>query len=636
MSEAIEAQWLDHVPDQNPDQAPPKKPGRASNRRPKQLPARVRERLAHLGLVTRSHGTNNDNLRDLVDRLTAGIEQYSKAADHWQKKTLALHNAEKQGHVESFAAFEGQETGIGRETSQHRPPSFFSPSDMDMLVRLHRAATPGLSETVLPEPYLRSTLETIPGLTINETFFKVLKSVGSMGRIFGMFKETPGAWSAISRLKPNFSEGRARQIWDDMFTSINTPISSLQWHATSRVRSNEWDEDDIDPDYDQLDRILSRSSDADVLDILHYTSLLLLGLNTASMELPQLIEARDHLGRQMERLLHEAIVLRNISSNRLLVAQLVCSVVDSMFHFSFQAKAGALGSLLEIAWATCSQNRDLIHPILQSMIVLESTIWAPNNARRAVWMARNEELIKKATEPYFFLMTTTCFTTCFYSLAIRDEETLLRELDVLDTLLSPEKTKQESSDSTALSGPYFADPTTTLYNMPSSDSFSSSSSPTYTGWSTSRTELDGMLKEFSSESSSSPIADFGMPLDYGQLDMGLEPYDDQTRTCLRATIPFLRAEAAIISKDYETCYYWVDEADKEIQKLEDPILMRKFIMTEVSGFPSNTDPDFHFPSGCQSVCDELERRGRERCFAKQAVEAIVEQSEADPYFFDNS
>jgi hypothetical protein len=585
-----------------------KKAGRPPNRRPKMMPVKMRHRLANLGLAMQSNDTTNDNLRNLIEKLSSDLHNYSIAADHWQKKTLELKAAEEAAQEVSLEEIEDQEVVEMSAVPGFITPGALSAFELDLLRQLKQNQSPTLNMMVMPAPKLISAMKTLQFVTSDETFIQVLSNMSSVGNLFGVFKATPGAWSDITRLKPNFEESRARKIWQCIFTPIDTPISSLEWSSAAASRCGEKHIDPYDPDYDFLDRLLAQSTDLQVLDLLHYGSLLLLGLNHSASDDPLLVEARDHLGRQVERLLHETVVIRNISTNPDFAAEFVCSIVDSIYHYSFQAKNGALGALLEIAWNSCSQFPDAIHPILKAMIVFESTIWAPNNSRRALWMARNEELMKSTDTPYFHLVSTTWFTSCFYALAIRDEESLLYYLSKLDMVLAPDVSETNLDSLDELSAPYADHPTIGVHPVRSGEYPLAQKSPNSSHWNQNRAELDDLWQQYRSETQTPSTSESSSTFIYDNIDTSVSIRDKEAKICLRAAVHFVRAEAAIISQNFPNVFHWLDEAEKEIKKLPNPVLFQRLLLTDIPTFRFAFGTEFHFPTGSRNITQELDRR----------------------------
>lgn len=593
------------TPEGNSSITPSKKPGRPSNRRPKMIPVKMRNRLTNLGLKTRSNDTTNDNLRDLIEKISTDIQNYSIAAQHWQRKTIELQSMQNNTSEDGTQGYEDQEELYEVGNFESAPPGPISQFEFEMLLRLKRAANPTLNIHSMMAPKVRSMVKSISKYASDESFLNVLHHIGSIGNLFGVFKETPGTWSSISKMKPNFDEVRAKQIWANAVTPVETDAFSLNWDASPGARAPYQFIDPHDPDYDHLDRLLARASDYQVLDFLHYSSLLLLGLNHAVLDNPDIKELRDHMGVQVERLLREAVVVRNISTQSQFAAEFICSIVDTFYYYSFQGHQGALGAILEIAWSVASRHSDIIHPIMKAMIIFESTVWAPNDARRAIWMARNEELIKTAERPYFHLVSTSWFTACFYALSVRDEDTLLYYLDKLDKILVPGN-RGYDSDEFSVSSPF----ETSISLPPSPKFYYGPVSPSANQWNQDPNHSNELWNQFASHEVESQSACSELN---ESLDLSTDLRDEQTKTCLRAALHFVRAEAALISSNSEMCMQWIDQAELEMRSLPDPFLFQKLLLTDIPSFRQAFNTRHVFPSGSTSIAEELDFRVRLRC-----------------------
>jgi hypothetical protein len=259
-------------------------------------------------------------------------------------------------------------------------------------------------------------------------------------------------WAGITKLKPDFSEAKARGLWNDIFAPINVnPAHLIFDSAPSSRRQLSYELDD--PDMDHMDRKLAASSDLEVVDMLHYCSLLITGMHQAAFENEELNDARDHLGRNCERLLREAVFSRNIGSNPNLAQGLLAGIIGMLRHFSTQQRSGAVISILEIAWQMSVQHVSMVHPIMKGLVTFLSTVMAPSASRRAVWMARNQENFQSTSERYFHLTTTAYFTASYYALWMKDEDALLHYVAQLDEILAPCGSREA-----VINGPRYNDP----------------------------------------------------------------------------------------------------------------------------------------------------------------------------------
>jgi hypothetical protein len=484
----------------------------------------VRQRLATLGHNPRSQDTTDANLSDLIEKLSSDLQNYTMAAQNWQKKLLALQSGQLTPEQ-----LREEEKKAGSASSERRL-LFLSRAgsegtmEGDIIARLQRSASPTLEYVNMPLPKVRSSM--VGPLAIvqsDECFRTVLNNIAELANLFGMFKGNSGAWSNITKLKPDFSEARARDIWVDLFEPIDTSFSSFQWASgpfSRALPSSQHSFEPIDDDSDHLDRRLAVATDYDVVDMLHYCSLMLVGFNQAVFENEALISARDHLGKQVERLLREAIFTRNIGANRDYAHGLLAGILGVLRHFSGMARSGAVVSLLEIAWATCMQHIENIHPIMKGVVSFVSTVLAPSQSRRAVWMARNQENFNSTTERYFHLTTTAYFAASYYALTTRDDDALLHYLAQLDEILMPAKPELSLS----VSGPFYEDPTScfhlgkhpnAVYNSSQAEDISCSSTIANSSAASSRPVSS--FGEFPTTSNSPFISSSFQPLDSMQV-----------------------------------------------------------------------------------------------------------------------
>ena len=458
----------------------PKRVRRPNHRRPKLIPSATRQRLTALGFQPKSFDTTDGNLNELMDRMTSDLQRYTIAADHWQSKLVELRAKEAEKNEAAKARMDGQggsNSGDFGNASGSASGDALSAWEHDMLNRLHRASEPKLDMITMPDPRITSCVsKSFLSSPVSERYFnRVLDNVATLAGVFGMFQGTGGKWDAITRLKPNFSEKRARRIWRDVFAPIEASSDSFQWESSpssrqstphtykyavesssrtsspdsstvnygsyesaSVARSTPRYIDPEDSDYDHMDRRLAVMSDEAVIDMLHYCSLMIIGFNHVGDSEESLFDnARDHLGRNCERLLRELIFTRNASTDPRSAQGLLAGMIGILRYFSAQQRTGAVLSMMEIAWQMAMNHITEIHPIMKGLISFVSTVLAPNPSRRAVWMARNQENYQSTSERYFHLCTTAYFAAAYYALANRDEDTLLHYLAQLDDVLAP-------------------------------------------------------------------------------------------------------------------------------------------------------------------------------------------------------
>lgn len=481
----------------------PKRVRRPNHRRPKMMPAATRQRLSNLGFQPTSYDTTDTNLTELMEKMTSDLQRYTISAEHWQNRLLALRansSEGKEGENRNGSSQQGSNSfgvGTGAESSSLGPLTAF---ERDMLQRLKRASEPSLEVVKMPEPRVRSAVTNFLSESLQEEYFnRVLTNVSQLAGVFGMFPGKGGRLDAISRLKPNFSSKRARRVWRDVFAPIDTETASFKWESASGSRRSQSHThrfisqssgssvsspanstlptyhvssyetttlgtagpryiDPADPDFDHMDRRLAEMSDEDVVDMLHYCSLMIIGFSDISTEDPTFEAARDHMGKNCERLLRELIFSRNATTSPFTAQGLLAGMMGVLRFFSLQQRTGAVLSMMEMAWQMAMNHVTDVHPIMKGLISFISTVLAPNPSRRAVWMARNQENYQSTSERYFHLCTTAYFAAAYYSLANRDEDTLLHYLAQLDDVLAP--------STEAMPEPYF-DPSACFPHMTS-------------------------------------------------------------------------------------------------------------------------------------------------------------------------
>lgn len=453
----------------------PKRVRRPNHRRPKMIPSATRQRLSALGFQPKTYDTTDSNLNELMERMTSDLQRYTIAADHWQSKLSALRTKEaeqNEGSSSGSGALGGSNSGDFGNTQGSSSNGPLSAWEQDMLSRLKRANEPSLDMVTLPDPRVRSSVNSFLSNPVSDIYFiRVLDNVSALAGVFGVFNGNGGKWDSITRLKPNFSEKRARRVWRDVFAPIDTAANSFHWESAPSSRQSTPHKykyaiesgrsspdsssnygsyesssvaystprfiDPEDDDYDHMDRRLATMSDEAVIDMLHYCSLMIIGFNQTNVTDEKLFdEARNHLGKTCERLLRELIFTRNASTDPRSAQGLLAGMIGILRFFSSQQRTGAVLSMMEIAWQMAMNHVTEIHPIMKGLISFISTVMAPNPSRRAVWMARNQENYQSTSERYFHLCTTAYFAAAYYALANRDEDTLLHYLAQLDDVLA--------------------------------------------------------------------------------------------------------------------------------------------------------------------------------------------------------
>jgi len=708
LNETLGAQSTPTQPSTNVATEKPKRVRRPHHRRPKALPATIRQRLAILGHQPKNNDTTDSNLSELIDKLNSDLQTYTIAADHWQKMFLALQASESKQNLNT----DDEEVKRSEENSGRVADLLtdrVTAVEYEVLNRLQRVADPTLAMHTVTFPKVRSAVSKSNEIVWSEGAFEtVLNNISKVASLFGMFKGTTGTWSGIYKLKPDFNEDRAKRVWADVFQPVDAPSYALNWTGSSSVRSVSLVAPD-DTDYDDMDRKLLNATDDEVVEMLHYCSLLIVGFGQATVDDPRYSEARDHLGVNCERLLREIIFTRNLSNNPGYAQGILAGMIGMIRFFSFHQRFGAVVSLLEMGWQICAQAITDIHPITKGLISFVSTIMAPSPARRSLWMARNQEIFQTTSERYFHLSTTAYFTAAYYALTTGDEDSLLYYLSQLEDHLAP-----RDPESNAISGPFYDDPSLCLgpvgpkkadflgyhpeTSSPSSSTTtelpfvlfpacspketplpsrtpsppSSASNPSFfpsffpTPISALETStapmstLDYATPSCSHHSCSSSCAAAPLPtsspcaynplspplapptssdpghisaFSYGYLTPYTVPFHEESseatsdevaintstnsfipnedfKTVLRSASHLLRAEAALLSKNYATCRHWVDEAEREITSVPDIFFQHKVFLVDVTLLKTIFRTTCPFPTGNHSVAEEFEMRVR--------------------------
>jgi hypothetical protein len=550
----------------------PKRVRRPKETRTKPFSTLMRQRLSLLGHPVTGEDPSNTNMNLLIDKLSTELHGYHLEAKHWQEKYL----------------------------------------------QLQAVVNPSLSLVMVPPPNFKSTAGRFVS---GQTFEAVLCSISSMSTVWIRPTTSPDPWANIVSVKPDFSPARARQIWDDLFAPIFANPSRLIFDASPSCRRQS-DIDPEDPDMDHMERKLTKMSDLELIDLLHYCSMLISGMHRVVFENPEMASARDHLGKNLERLLREVIFSRDISSNPILVQCLLDGLLGTLGHFATHDRPMAVMSVLELAWQINEKHDTIIHPVTKGMLTYLSTVLASSPSRRAVWMARNQENLQSTSENFFHLISTALLTSSYHSLMTNDEDSLLHYLAQLEEMLRPSDELGTPmgtySDFAAFSifhplppsadsqghftaGPWFKRPprfweydlSSTSPSLPQQDSTvvkDLPSSPTVS-------QLDQPLSENSTEqlsNSSSSTSSY---------DTYIPP--EELKTLLRAMVCLLRAEASLFYSDYDTCRHWVDEAEKAVKLIpvmvsvqrEEILLMRVLCKRTCT-----------FSSGTRTVIQEIERR----------------------------
>lgn len=586
----------------------PRRVGRPPGLRPKYLPLKTRTRLANLGIGVPSRDATDKNLKILISALSSDLERYRLIAEHWQQKLIRTQQEEKRDEEADPGVLELESSGI-------RDPNLVLPNtgvinlaQLDILNRLVHAADSSLKTTVLPLPTMRGSVSGLISEILTERFFSgILEGSCHVADIFGVYKGSSGMLAPLTRLKPNFDETRARQVWQNLFETIETSHDAIQWASGPNSRTSYVE----DPDIDAMDRLFQNSSDYDILDMLHYCSIFLMGINHILFDNPRFEKVREHLGTQMERLLKEAIFTRSLGSHADYAQQFASTLLDTLFHFTALGRFGALKTLQEIAWQICESHPDNVHPITKGLILFQTTCWAENTAKRRMWLEKTMENVKSAEVPYYHMTTCAYISGCFVSLAHRDLEGLLHYLTLLEgTVINGPEPELGSVVGT----PYSHSSSSTHHQPTGMRSIiADDGSLGSQFWIDQGTELDEIFNY--SESSTARDSYLASPshssssddTSYQSLDVRVV-MDEQSNSCTRIGMKLLRSEASALAGDSESCRHWVDEAEKEILKMPDYLILQNVFMTDTPATSNAFQSVCQFESGTHSISREIEMR----------------------------
>lgn len=574
--------------------------------------------------------------------MSSDLQGYTLEAQRWQDKLLALRKTDDSESSTTGPEFTSEGATDDMESAEWIPEDDagsaepFTQMEYETLHRLQNEHRPPLAMILMPPPRVRSAVPSFAWdyrTTQDRAFFhQVLGSVDHLANMFGMHPKTEGRWGSITKIKPDFSEERAYQVWKDMFEPVDTNLESFQWESAPASRQGLLI-DPNDPDFDYLDRQLLKASDFDVVDMLHYSSILMVGVNQSAWDDPFLSQMRDHMGKHGERLLREAVFTRNLGDKPELAQGLLSGLIGLLRHFSTQNRSGAVVSLLEIAWQTSVRHVQLVHPIMKGVVSFISTVLATSPSRRSVWMARNQENFQSTSERYFHLTVTAYFTASYYALTLRDEDSLLHYVAQLDEILAPR-------GDAPYTGPYYDDPSECLVHSSSAtapqmnpaaslpagpDVFKNAlvtpatnpqAHPT-TGPFADSIPMEDIPTEFSyddsqpmptsdSTASSSDETDEAW-VEGSPLSTKYVP-DENFKALLRVAVHLIRAEACLIRDDHEMCRHWVDEAFNSLASISSGFVKQKLFLVDVSALKLVFSNKCQFPTGYRSVAEEFERR----------------------------
>lgn len=702
--------------------SPPSKVKRVrGSRRPKFFPVPIRQKLTLLGHTPDSNETNRENLTLIIDRLTADLSKYRDLADRWQKQYVELENSkgEQQRDFTPLQAPNGlDDVLLDFDASPHSIEEI-STFGAQILGRLDSTANPSLSLVGIGAPKLYSD---VSGLVHSrDAFLAVLAAADLMSALHSSTQHRASSlaqniimargkceykdyFPRIHYRKPDFDGEKAKKVWNDIFAPMNFQPATVEYNATSSCRRDvAYDNDD--PDIDHFDRIMAAATDLEIIDMLHYTTLLIGGMHQAVFDDPALAPARAHLGRSCERLLREVVFTRNLTAKSAELGQsLMDGLVGTFCHFSTHGMASAVSSILELAWLLYSKNPNRHDPMMRVFLSFFALVLSNSESKRAGWMHHISEALRYSSQSKSFAaLVLGSFGTSYNALLSNDEATFLRYSLILDDVLAPGPPKQGVEERWDFTRYHSAEPSPRPLDAPSSswtpspienEPFEPTGvraydfcvgardlpdhpvspivgihtvfppvecnnrlsmvspelsevpiqspdlyahqpaiiacpcsrninmpeyAPTSTHFITSM-ESEELLDpwnttSFSAEASfpSEEVPEALLPQDdtpddqaqYSFLDESGNPYvpGENLKSIYRLTFLLMRAEAALLFQDEETCMHWVDEAEQLLISIPlDYMFQRVFLMKNV------IKATCHFPTGTRTVIDEFERR----------------------------
>lgn len=584
--------------------------------RPRAFPSSIRRKLTLLGHPPPTKETSTTNLTYLVDRLTTDLNNYRALADHWQQK---FSNLESSTSEERAALVLAEAPKAPLETFVIFNPNS-RPSNDDLLSytahtmgRLHSTANPSLSLVELGAPKLNSNAYRFIG---DSCFYTIIAAVDFLAALNYVPPTAENPYPNLPLVKSDFNLPRALRFWQDAFEPMNFHPSKLHFSASSSCRSD-LEKDLYEDDIDHFDQVLTRASDFEIVEMLHYATILLTGMHQAVFDDPSLAPARLHLGKACERLLREAIFTRNLTSNNLLAQGLADGMLRSFCYFGPEERSGAISSMLELAWPMCASRPEGFFPSLAPFLCFFGLVLAPTEGKRATWAKRIEaNLADGYSSRCFPSILWSHFGAAYNALLAKDESTFLPHATALEELLERKplaeglderwdmaamqpilalqdsafsqngtserlyfKVYPEASPHVVSTGNFMNDVRTTVFlSSPSEDD-------DFTLGSGSTSSYDITQPPY--------LDDYGTPYTPGE----------KLKTLYRIPLQIMRAEASLLFQDYESCMHWVDVAEASLADASYTSMMQRvFLMKNVI---KDTCP---FPTGTRSVVDEIERR----------------------------
>lgn len=587
----------------------------AAYRRPRVFPTSVRQKLAQLGHASPTNDTTRENMSFLIDRLSTDLNNFKALAEHWQRKYMELESPKTSNstHDMCHEASNSIITKTEKFETSHFENDEFTSLGTHIIGKLDSLANPTLSLIEMGPPKVYSD---VSNLISASTFQVIIQAIDHMAALQHTLPTPENPLPNIYLFKPDFCTQKAEKAWKDIFKPMSFHLSKTQFNAGSSCRRS-LITDVEDPDSDHYDLVLAQCSDHELLDTLHYTTLLITGMHQAVFDDPSLAAARAHLGKACERLIREMIFTRSLTSNPDLTLAVLDGLFGSFCHFGPQERPGAVLSILELAWSILSAHPTFFHPTVYAYLCFLALVLSKSDSKRLTWSKQLEACLASHQDSRTFPALFWSYAGRAYNAMLtRDEEAFLLNAALLDELLSENPQNRglvEAWDVFYM--PVHRDYRSTSPSVTSpSATIATLSDESTTLWEHDASYENNYQLEIDQNSwlssaygsiplrNSSHLPQTESDLYYDELGRPFVP-GENLKAIYRISVQLMRAEASLIFQDHETCTHWVDEAEKTMQSVPlSHMFQRVFLAKNII---KETCP---FPSGTRTVVDEFERR----------------------------
>lgn len=450
----------------------------------------TRHRLSQLGHDAPSSSASPDNLLYLIDRLSTDLDTYKALADYWKRKYMEIESTEKEGNESGIA--NGGPNSSREANFVAKSPGSSSDDDISLDTRIIRKlnsyANPSLSFLELGEMKVYSD---VSSLMRKSTFQVVMYAMNSAAALHQVADDSDNPLANIYNMMPEFSPHKAQRIWDDIF---NAPMSFYPSQASftaspSCRRAVGYEHDNMEADH--YDKVMAQYTNLEVIEALHYLSLLISGMHQAVFDDPSLAPARIHMGKACERLLREMVFARSLTQPSNLSMAVFYGLFGSVNHFCPLEMVGAVSSILELSWSilnaitpplsllpkassstafnhantayygiprdssstgnaqseacfTLSQNATTFmsatspsdFAMANAMLCFMALVLAPNENKRIGWARKMESLLEMSQEIRCFHAIFWCyFGKAYYALLTLNQDDVLHNVAVMEELL---------------------------------------------------------------------------------------------------------------------------------------------------------------------------------------------------------